>query len=102
MNPLERILGSMKFNSLSELEKNQIKELIAANQIYEHLVAGIVGGHEWRNAINEAHSKYVKPAQEEKTVKAEKAKILEVAQNMKTTIFGAGDFDGFTKSGILI
>ena len=102
MNPLERILGSMKFNSLSELEKMQVKELIAANQIYEHLVAGIIGGHGWRIAISEAHSKYAKPAQEEKTVKADQAKILKEDHTNKNKIFGAGEFDNFTKSGIIM
>lgn len=98
MNPLEKILGSTKFNSISETEKNQIKELIIANPIYEFLVAGIVGGPNWQTAISDAYSKYVRPAQEEKTIKVEKSKN----KNKKTPLFGAGDFDNFSKSGIMM
>lgn len=94
----------MKFRSLSEEEKVKIKELIVANQIYEYLVAGFVGTHEWRKVLDEAHSKYVKPNREAKHKRATPAdrKTLEEEKTKKIVVFGSGDFDGFTKSSIIL
>jgi hypothetical protein len=98
MIQLEKILGTTKFRSLTESEKTQIKELIVANPIYEYLIAGIVGSHEWKNALSDAHSKYVRPAQIEKTVKSEKTN----SQLRKTAIFETADFEVGTKTGIIL
>lgn len=104
MDSLEKILGTVKFNSLSELEKSRINELISANQVYEYLVAGIIGGHGWRRVLGEAYLEYVKPVRDAKAKKAAlvAAKAATADQPERSVIFGVGDVESFTKTRVML
>lgn len=104
MDSLERLIGSAKFHSLSELEKSRIKELIVANQIYEFLVGGIIGGHEWRRVLGEAYLKYVKPIRDAKAKRAAEAaaNAVQVKKSERSVVFGVGDLDSLTKSRVML
>jgi hypothetical protein len=60
MTFLESLLGTYKYNYLTSREKKAIEELIEANPVFIHLVAGIIGTKNWRRFLGEAYFKYVK------------------------------------------
>jgi hypothetical protein len=60
MKSLEMLIGSKKYSLLSDRERRKIQELIDANPVFTHLVAGIIGTDDWRKVLGEAYLKYVK------------------------------------------
>ena len=97
MEYLERIIGSNKYRSLNILERSRINDLLVANPVYVHLVAGILDQSDWRRVLGAAYIKYVGST---KTVGAKKSSPEKNTQ--MDVIFGVGDTGEFTKTRVVL